>query len=155
LLLSACSQRLPSDPAAQIAEIQKRMDAAPTSFKKCSWLVHAADNPTTAARDLLLQSLRAPHPILSGTAGSLLKVRWIRDPETRREVRAYYLDPKNSLRNREILYDQLLRHVREQYPDLADLPPNPPTLPGVPHIASAAKGGDGKEGGTGGKGGGP
>jgi len=82
----------------------------------------------------------------------MLKVRWIRDPETRRVVRAYYLDPKNSLRNREILYDQLLRHVREQYPDLADLPPNPPTLPGVPHIASAATQG---EGAGGRKGGGP
>jgi len=132
--LTACDQRLPEDPQAQIAEVRRRMDAVPTAHQKVTWLVHAADNPTTAARDLLLECLESPHLILSAAAAELLRVRWVRNAETRRLVRAYYLDPSRSLRNRETLYAFLIEKNRETYPEFADLTMPPPTFPGRVHI---------------------
>lgn len=133
-LLAGCDQRLPSDPAAQVVEIRRRMDAVTTSKEKSLWLIHAGDNPTTAARDLLLENLNAPHLLLSAASSEILRIRWVKDPQTRRLLRDYYLDPTRSFRNRETLYSFLIERFRDTYPEFADLTQPPPTFPGRVHI---------------------
>ncbi len=128
ILLTGCDQRLPKEPGALVAEVERRMETAPTSKIRAGWLVHVADVPTTAARDLLLDSLRAPHPILSGSASEYLGRLWVRDPGTREKIRRYYLDPAYSYRNRQTLFALLISKYNDTYPDFADLPSDPPRI---------------------------
>lgn len=134
LFLSACGRGLPEDdPPALLAEVERRIEAAPYPAKGAQWLIFVAGDGREETRDLLVEHLNE-FGALSHISATLLRQYWREDPRARAALAAYYMDATRSRYDRQIAYLVAIRTYKDRYPEFQGLPPHPPVPASVPRV---------------------
>lgn len=127
-----CGPTLPEAPDARLAEVKRRMAAAPTGHQAAVWLAYVAEDYRPETRGFLLEVIRAGREQAAKEAILLLdREEWMADAELRAALVEYYRDPYPSYYRRERVRLHIVDHWREKYPEFRGLPERPPMPEGV------------------------